>query len=206
MADMNINHTWLDPQTTADPMTLFATWYQDAMASEPNDPNAMALATLGADGMPSVRIVLLKHFDANGFTFYTNYASRKSDDMGDHQQVSFCLHWKSLLRQIRVEGHVTQVAPAISDTYFAQRPRDSQLGAWASLQSRPLPDRVTFETRLASYAQQFPDIVPRPPHWGGYCIAPRMIEFWQQLDFRHHDRVSFTRQADKSWYGTRLYP
>lgn len=199
-----MTQTWLDP--AAAPMALFNQWFAAATASEPNDPNAMALATLGPDGMPSVRIVLLKAFDDSGFTFFTNYESRKGDELGDHQQVAFCLHWKSLLRQIRVEGTVSKVPAAVSDTYFAQRPRESQLGAWASLQSRPLPDRAQFEARLAEYAAKYPDTVPRPPHWGGYKIAPRAIEFWQQFDFRLHDRVSFTRDADGSWHGMRLYP
>jgi len=204
MADKLTAYAWLDP--AADPMTLFSSWFAAAEASEPNDPNAMALATIDADGTPSVRIVLLKAFDASGFTFFTNYESRKGDALAENQQAAFSLHWKSLQRQIRVEGTVSRVDAATSDAYFAQRPRQSQLGAWASLQSRPLPDRATFETRLADYEAKFLHHVPRPPHWGGYKLVPRSLEFWQQFDFRLHDRALFTRQSNQSWHGTRLYP
>ncbi len=199
-----MSHPWLDPATP--PFSLFDRWYQEAVANEPNDPNAMALATVGPDGMPSVRIVLLKAFDTEGFTFFTSYESRKGDELDDHKLAAFSLHWKSLLRQVRVEGTVSKVSADVSDAYFAHRPRESQLGAWASLQSRPLPDRATFEARLAEYAAKHPTTVPRPPHWGGYRLVPRMIEFWQQFDFRLHDRVAYQRAADNIWHGTRLYP
>lgn len=204
MADIKADWQWLAPD--AAPLTLFADWFRAAEAAEPNDPNAMALATVGADGMPSVRIVLLKAYDTEGFTFFTNYNSRKADELAEHKLAALCLHWKSLLRQIRIEGVVETVAPAISDAYFAQRPRQSQLGAWASLQSRPLPDRSQFTARLAEYEAKFPDAVPRPPHWGGYRLRPAHIEFWQQYDYRLHDRVVFSRQTDGSWTGQRLFP
>lgn len=200
-----MTNSWLDP--TSDPAPLFDAWYQDAIASEPNDPNAMTLATIGPDGMPSARIVLLKAHDADGFVFFTNYQSRKADELGKHHQAALCFHWKSRRRQVRIEGVVAPVDATISDAYFAQRHRISQIGAWASLQSRPLPDRATFERRIADYESQYPREVPRPPHWGGYRLSPRAIEFWQELEFRLHDRVVFTREAGKpEWYGTRLYP
>lgn len=194
----------LDPGE--DPFAIFARWYAEAVQSEPNDPNAMALATMGADGMPAVRMVLLKDFGAEGFTFYTNYESRKADHLADHPQAAFCLHWKSLQRQIRVEGEVRRVSDADSDAYFATRSWKSQIGAWASLQSRPLPDWQSFMGRIASVSAQYTTKVPRPPHWGGFRVLPRMIEFWQGHDFRWHDRMVYTRQADGAWDVVKLYP
>ena len=189
-----------------DPFALFAQWYAEAVQTEPNDPNAIALATVGANGMPAVRMVLLKDFGVQGFTFYTNYESRKADHLADHPQAAFCLHWKSLQRQIRVEGIVARVNDAESDAYFASRPWKSQIGAWASLQSRPLPDWQTFLGRIARVSAEYATHVPRPPHWGGYRLAPQMLEFWQGRDHRWHDRVMYTLQADATWNAVKLYP
>lgn len=194
----------LDPGEN--PFDLFAKWYTEAVQSEPNDPNAIALATVAADGMPAVRMVLLKDFGADGFTFFTNYESRKADHLADHAQAAFCMHWKSLRRQIRVEGTVERVTQEESDTYFATRPWKSQIGAWASLQSRPLPDWPTFMGRIASVSAQYMTNVPRPPHWGGFKLTPRLIEFWQDREHRWHDRLVFTRQADGAWTTMKLYP
>ncbi|MEJ0062330.1 MAG: pyridoxamine 5'-phosphate oxidase [Alphaproteobacteria bacterium] len=189
-----------------DPFGLFRQWYEDAVKAEPNDPNAAALATVGADGMPAVRMVLVKDFSERGFTFFTNYASRKADHLGEHPQAALCMHWKSLSRQIRIEGDVVAATEAESDAYFASRTRDSRLSAWASLQSRPLAHRDELEARVASFAARFPGEVPRPPHWGGFLLRPRMIEFWSLRPHRLHDRLAYTRQADGSWTAMRLYP
>ncbi|MGB4100615.1 MAG: pyridoxamine 5'-phosphate oxidase [Alphaproteobacteria bacterium] len=194
----------LDP--SEDPFALFSRWYDEATKSEPSDPNAIALATVGADGMPAVRMVLLKDFGAEGFTFFTNYESRKADHLTDHPRAAFCLHWKSLYRQIRVEGEVSRVSAAESDAYFATRPWKSQVGAWASLQSRPLPDWQTFMKRIAGVSAQYATNVPRPPHWGGFRLRPSMIEFWQGHENRWHDRMVYTRQGDASWTALKLYP
>lgn len=189
-----------------DPLALFDAWFAEAGQSEPNDPNAMALATVDAAGRPAVRMVLLKGHDARGFVFYTNLESRKADDLAENQQVALLFHWKSLRRQVRIEGAAVEVADAQSDTYFASRSRDSQLGAWASDQSRPLADRATFETRFAEAAARFEGgDVPRPPHWGGYCVAPARIEFWQDRAHRLHERRLFTRVGG-DWNEGLLYP
>lgn len=197
----------IDPFVSGDdPFALFAKWYAAAAASESGDPDAAALATVAPDGMPAVRMVLIREFGADGFVFYTNYDSRKGDHLAAHPQAAFCLHWKSLRRQIRVEGDIGRVAAAQSDAYFASRPRESRIGAWASLQSRPLPGRAGLEERVAEYSAEFADAVPRPPHWGGYRLKPRMIEFWQQGEHRLHDRQVYTRQANGGWSIMRLYP
>jgi pyridoxamine 5'-phosphate oxidase len=189
-----------------DPFALFAAWLAEAEASEPNDPNAMALATADANGRPSVRMVLLKGHGPDGFVFYTNRTSRKAEALAANMQAALLFHWKSLRRQVRVEGPVTLASDAESDAYFASRGRDSQLGAWASDQSSPLDARAPFEARFAEAAQRFEGIdVPRPPHWGGYRVTPVQIEFWQDRAHRLHERRLFTR-ADQGWREGLLYP
>lgn len=191
---------------TDDPHALFAAWLEDARTSEPNDPNAMAVATVGADGMPSVRMVLLKGHDARGFVFYTNQQSRKAGELTANPKAALLFHWKNRRRQVRIEGPVSLVADAEADAYFASRGRDSQLGAWASDQSRPLADRATFEARFEAEQARFEGRdVPRPPHWGGYRVAPARIEFWSDRAHRLHERRVFTRTAD-GWSEGLLYP
>jgi pyridoxamine 5'-phosphate oxidase len=190
----------------ADPFLLFADWLSEAEASEPADPNAMALATVDGDGLPDVRMVLLKGFDAAGFVFYTNYESAKGRELLAHPKAAFVIHWKSLARQIRVRGTVTEVAPAEADAYFASRARGSRIGAWASKQSRPLESRFALEKAVAAYAAKFAiGEIPRPDYWSGFRIAPLEIEFWKNGAFRLHDRLKFTRAGD-AWQKTMLYP
>jgi len=189
-----------------DPFALFDTWYAAARESELNDSNAMALATVAADGRPSSRMVLLKGHGPDGFVFYTNRESRKAGEIAANPNVALLFHWKSLRRQIRIEGPLAQATDAESDAYFASRSRDSQLGAWASDQSRPLADRATFEARFAAMEQRFAGgDVPRPPHWGGYRVTPTAIEFWQDRAHRLHERRVFARDGD-AWSEGMLYP
>jgi pyridoxamine 5'-phosphate oxidase len=189
-----------------DPFDLFDTWYEEARASELNDSNAMALATVGADSQPSVRMVLLKGHGRDGFVFYTNRESRKAGELGEGSKAALLFHWKSLRRQIRIEGAVSQVSDAESDAYFASRSRDSQLGAWASDQSRPLDMRDTFEARFEEVRARFEgQDVPRPPHWGGYRVTPARIEFWQDRAHRLHERRLFVPRGD-GWVEGLLYP
>ena len=189
-----------------DPLSLFDAWFSEAKASEPNDPNAMALATADADGRPSVRMVLLKGHGADGFFFYTNREGRKAADLAANPQAALLFHWKSLRRQVRVEGPVTLATEAQSDAYFASRGRDSRIGAWASDQSRPLDARETFEARVAEVTARFEgQDVPRPPFWGGYVVAPERIEFWQDRAHRLHERRLFTRDGD-AWREGLLFP
>jgi pyridoxamine 5'-phosphate oxidase len=191
---------------TTDPFQLFDTWFAEARASEPNDSNAMALATVDAAGQPSVRMVLLKGHGPDGFVFYTNRESRKAGDLAAVPKAALLFHWKSLRRQIRIEGAVSRVSDAESDAYFASRSRDSQLGAWASDQSRPLDARATFEARYEEARARFEGgDVPRPPHWGGYRVAPSAIEFWQDREHRLHERRLFVREGD-AWSEGLLYP
>lgn len=201
----------------ADPYDLFARWLAEAGESEPNDPNAMSLATVGEDGMPSLRMVLLKGHDAEGFVFYTNFESRKGRQLLAHPKAALLFHWKSLRRQVRAEGPVEVVSEAEADAYFASRPKQSQIGAWASEQSRPLESRFALEKRVALYgAKHAIGKVPRPPHWSGFRIRPRLIEFWQDGAFRLHDRLVYERPEDVAadaaegaaapWRTQRLYP
>ena len=188
------------------PHALFEDWFAEAKAGEPNDPNAMTLATVDAAGQPSARMVLLKGHDDRGFVFYTNLESRKAGDLRASPRAGLLFHWKSLRRQVRVEGPVERVSDAEADAYFATRGRDSQLGAWASDQSRPLADRATFEARFAAMEARFAGgDVPRPPHWSGTRVRPERIEFWQDRAHRLHERRLFTRSGD-GWREGLLYP
>lgn len=190
-----------------DPFALFDVWFAEARASEPNDPNAMALATADARGRPSARMVLLKGHEPDGFVFYTNREGRKADDLHVNPTAALLFHWKSLRRQVRIEGTVSLATDAESDAYFASRSRDSQLGAWASDQSRPLDARATFEARVADAARRFEGgPVSRPPHWGGYRVFPDTIEFWQDRTARLHERRVFTRDGAGGWTEGLLYP
>lgn len=191
-----------------DPFALFASWMAEAGKSEPNDPNAMALATVDEHGMPNVRMVLLKGADDRGFVFYTNLESVKGRELGQNGKAALCFHWKSLRRQVRVRGPLTPVADEEADAYYATRARTSRIGAWASKQSRPLESRFALEKAVAAYtAKHAIGDIPRPPHWSGFRIAPVEIEFWRDGAFRLHDRVRFARDHEgMAWSGTRLYP
>lgn len=192
----------------ADPWALFREWYARAETSETEDFNAAALATVGANGMPSVRIILVRGCDSDGIVFYTNYNSRKGEQLRYNPKAALSLYWKSLDRQIRIEGLVTPVSAAESDAYFASRPRGSQIGAWASTQSQPLASREVLETCMRDVEKQYEGKpVPRPPHWGGYRLVPLRMEFWQEREFRLHDRIVYHRLSDKDpWITERLYP
>ena len=191
-----------------DPVALFADWLAEAQRKEINDANALALATVDKDGMPDVRMVLLKDADAQGFVFYTNLDSAKGCQLSGNPQAAMCFHWKSLRRQVRVRGPIAPVSAEEADAYFASRARDSRIGAWASLQSRPLESRFALEKAVAREAARFGlGDVPRPPHWSGFRLVPRSFEFWRDRPFRLHDRLVFRRSApNEKWRTERLYP
>jgi pyridoxamine 5'-phosphate oxidase len=188
------------------PFDQFQTWMADAEKSEPNDANAMIVATSTPDGHPSLRAILLKGVDERGFVFYTNKESRKSIELAVNPHIALLFHWKSLRRQIRIEGTVEDVTDAEADTYYASRPRISRLGAWASRQSRLLENRALLEARLADAEQRFPDEIPRPGYWSGYRVLPERFEFWQDMPYRLHDRTIYLRSADGAWEQTKLFP
>jgi pyridoxamine 5'-phosphate oxidase len=191
-----------------EPLRLFAAWFADAKQSEPVNPEAMALATVDAQGRPNARMVLLKGFDERGFVFYTSADSIKGHELAAAPKAALTFYWKSLQRQVRVRGQVETVSAAEADAYFASRSRMAQIGAWASRQSTALESRLAFEKAIARFTAKFAvGTVPRPPHWVGYRVAPQEIEFWQERPFRLHDRVAFTRAAPTApWIKTRLYP
>lgn len=190
----------------ADPFALFEGWLREATASELNDPNAMTLSTVDADGVPDARMVLLKDFDARGFVFYTNFESAKGRELLANPKAALSFHWKSLRRAVRVRGDVEPVSAAEADAYFASRARSARIGAWASDQSRPMPDRFALEKRVAEVGLRFGlGAVPRPPNWSGFRIAPGSMEFWRDRPFRLHERLVFSRAGD-GWTTSRLYP
>lgn len=191
-----------------DPFELFQAWMKDAAGNEPNNPNAMALATVDAHGMPNVRIVLLKELDKDGFVFFTNTESAKGQELKSNPNASLCFYWKSLGRQVIIRGSVRFVSDEEADAYFASRPHGSRIGAWASKQSRPLESRLELENAISHYEKEFSGgEIPRPGHWHGYRLMPLEIEFWHDRPFRLHDRVVFSRDsADDNWKKLRLYP
>jgi len=193
---------------SAEPFRLFSEWFNDAVKAEPNDPTAMTLATVEADGMPDARMVLMKGFDEQGFVFYSHIDSAKGRELAAHPKAALVFHWKSLRRQVRVRGTVSPVTAAEADAYFATRPKQAQIGAWASKQSEPLESRFAFEQAIAKIAaRHLIGEVPRPPGWSGWRITPLAIEFWHDRPFRLHDRIVFRRPSlDAAWTKTRLYP
>ena len=203
--------TWLtsgDFTAAEEPLRLFQAWFDEAVKSEPRDPNAMTLATVGEDGTPDLRMVLLKGVDDRGFVFYTNTESQKGRELAATPKAGLLFYWKSLNRQVRIRGPVERVTAQEADAYFASRPKQAQLGAWASQQSRPLESRHAFEKAIALYAAKYAlGTVPRPPHWSGYRIVPMAMEFWHDRPFRLHDRIEFRRAAfGAAWGKMRMYP
>ena len=193
---------------SGEPFKLFAEWLKEAEASEPNDPNAVALATVDEDGLPNVRMVLLKGFDDDGFVFYTNFESQKGREILGQKKAAMCFHWKSLRRQVRLRGPVEIVTDAEADAYFKTRARGSRIGAWASKQSRPLESRFALEKAVAEYTARYAiGDIPRPAHWSGFRIRPTSIEFWKDQKFRLHDRIEFRRPSPEGeWEKVRMYP
>jgi pyridoxamine 5'-phosphate oxidase len=208
----SIEHpSWLtsgDFTAADEPLALFAAWFQEATKTEPRDPTAMSLATVDADGIPNVRMVLMKGFDERGFVFYTNIDSQKGRELDMARRAALLFHWKSSNRQVRLRGPVVRVGDPEADAYFATRPRLAQIGAWASKQSAPLESRHALERAIALHVAKFAvGTVPRPPNWTGYRLTPLIMEFWQDRPFRLHDRVEFRREAPEApWHKTRLYP
>lgn len=198
--------TLTEHEVDSDPIRQFAVWFRQAVEAQMPEPNAMSLATVGSDGRPSLRIVLLKDFDERGFTFYTNYQSRKGDHLLGNPHAAITFHWVELERQIRIEGRVEQVAPEESDAYFNIRPVKSRIGAIASAQSRPIGSREQLEQQFEQASAEFGDNPPRPAHWGGYRLTPDWMEFWQGRRSRLHDRIVYTREAGGSWTRQRLQP
>ncbi len=195
-----------ETEVATHPLTQFNTWWQEAIHSDIDEVNAMTLATVNKEGHPSARIVLLKSFDKNGFLFFTNYDSDKGKQLADNSHAALVFFWKELERQVRIEGIVTKTSAADSDAYFHSRPLGSQIGAWASDQSRVIPGRAVLDENVEKYTKQFGNTVQRPPHWGGYCVKPVRVEFWQGRSNRLHDRIVYTAQPDNSWKIERLAP
>ncbi|MCX8565635.1 MAG: Pyridoxamine 5'-phosphate oxidase [Glomeribacter sp. 1016415] len=200
-ASGSLNETELEP----DPLRQFELWFKQALAARVPEPNAMTLATVGADLRPSARIVLLKDFDPHGFVFFTNYTSRKGHELAQNPYASLLFHWIELERQVRIEGMVEKTDAAQSDAYFALRPFASKIGAWASQQSAIIPNRATLEANLVQFTEQFKNHAPRPPHWGGYRLQPKRIEFWQGRPSRLHDRIQY-QHTEQGWEVVRLAP
>jgi pyridoxamine 5'-phosphate oxidase len=194
-----------DAEQATDPLVLFALWLEEASKTEPNDPEAVALATATPEGSPSVRMVLMKALTANGFCFYTNAESQKGCELAQNHHAAMCFHWKTQRRQIRIQGAVHELSPAEADAYFHSRARRSQIGASVSAQSRPLQTRDMLVSAARVFEEQHPGEIPRPPYWRGYALVPERIEFWQDGEFRLHDRMLFTRVEDQ-WTKARLYP
>jgi pyridoxamine 5'-phosphate oxidase len=188
------------------PFAQFHDWMAEAEKSEPSDPNAMTVGTTTPDGHPSLRTILLKGVDERGFVFYTNKESRKANELAANPNVALLFHWKSLMRQIHIEGVVESVTDAEADAYYASRPRISRLGAWASRQSRPLANRTILEERLAEVERLYPDEIPRPSYWSGYRVLPASFEFWQGMPYRLHDRTVYRRDENGAWEQTKLFP
>ncbi|MEX0590744.1 MAG: pyridoxamine 5'-phosphate oxidase [Xanthobacteraceae bacterium] len=199
--------TFGDPAAAAEPFAPFDAWMREAKQHEPRDPDAMALATVDADGFPNVRMVLLKGWGPDGFVFYTNRESAKGAELDATVKAALVIYWKSLSRQMRMRGPIEPVSAAESDDYFASRPRGAQIGAWASQQSRPLESRAELEAAVARFEQKFAGEVPRPPHWIGYRLVPFSVEFWAEQPYRLHDRIAFSRKSPGApWSRRRLYP